>query len=99
MASGCTRGGQVGSREKGCDAVAQLPVGVVESPGGVQEPWRCGTDGHGLEGMVSRVGFGDLNGLFQPLRFYDPSPAGTLPHRDGHGLRAAAHAAWRQGWG
>jgi len=42
--------------------------GGVTAPGGVQEMWRCGTEGcgsgHGGDGLM--VGLGDLSGLFQP---------------------------------
>ena len=40
--------------------------GGVTVPGGIQEPWGCGTEGNGLwawwDGLV--VGLGDLIGLF-----------------------------------
>jgi len=29
------------------NALAQAAQGGVANPGGVQEPWRCGTEGHG----------------------------------------------------
>ena len=43
--------------------------GGVTIPGGVPEPWRCGTEECGHGGVV---GVGDPRGLFQPERFYDP---------------------------
>ena len=50
--------------------MAQLPREVVESPSlrGVQEAWRCGTEGHGLmdgTGGGWTVGLGDLRGCLQ----------------------------------
>jgi len=36
----------------------------VATPGGVQQPWRCGTEG--ISGDRLTVGLGDLSGLFQP---------------------------------
>ena len=41
---------------------------AVTVPGGVQETWRCGTEGHGLVGMVGdglTVELDDLCNLFQ----------------------------------
>ena len=44
----------------------RLPREVVDSvPRGVQELWRCGTEGNDQWGWVG-VGLGDLRGLFQP---------------------------------
>ena len=42
-------------------------------PGGVPEPWRCGTEGRGQQGWwgLVGVGLGDPSGLFQPERFCD----------------------------
>ena len=40
----------------------------VTIPGGVQEMFRCCTEGHGLVGNIGdrwTVGLGDLRGLFQ----------------------------------
>ena len=53
--------------------MALLPgeVGGVTIPGGIQELWRCGTEGRGQWGWVGGVGLGDLRGLFQPFWFYD----------------------------
>ena len=67
-------------------------VRSVQEPGGVQEPWRCGTEGQsvGTAGWVG-VGLGDLTDLFRPrcdsvkestyLRDYPAHPAlpGHLP--------------------
>ena len=42
--------------------------------GGVQEMFRCCTEGHNLVGIIAdkwMVGLDDLRGLFQPWRFYD----------------------------
>lgn len=36
----------------------------VTIPGGDPEPQRCGTEGHGGDGVV--VGLGDSRSLFQP---------------------------------
>ena len=41
----------------------------VTVPGGVQEVFRCCTEGHGLVGNIGdrwTVGAGDLRGLFRP---------------------------------
>ena len=41
----------------------------VTVPVGVQETWRCGSEGHGLVGNVGgrwTVGLDDLRGLFKP---------------------------------
>jgi len=43
----------------------------ITIPGGVQEPWRCGTEGRGGDGQM--VGLDDLRGLFQRQWFYDPN--------------------------
>jgi len=43
-----------------------LGGGGVTVSGGVQEPWRCGTEGHGNTDGRWMVGLGDLRGLFQP---------------------------------
>ena len=46
-----------------------LPMEVGESltvPGGVPEPWRCGTEGRSQQAWWGWVGLGDLRGLFQP---------------------------------
>ena len=43
--------------------------GGVIIPGGVQEMFRCGTEGHGLVGSIGgrwMVGLDDLGGLLQP---------------------------------
>ena len=44
-------------------------TGGVTVPGGVQEPWRCGTEGQLLWAWWEwvEVGPDDLSGLFQPL--------------------------------
>ena len=42
----------------------RLPREVVATPGGVQQPWRCGTEG--ISGDRLTFGLGDLSGLFQP---------------------------------
>ena len=48
-------------------ALQQGSAGVTV-PGGGQEIWRCGTEGHGLVGTVGwgGVGLDGLRGLFQP---------------------------------
>jgi len=52
-------------------AEAALVGGGVTVPGGVQELWRCGTEGHiSGHGGWAGVGPGDLRGLFQPSWFY-----------------------------
>ena len=38
----------------------------MESSGGVQEPWRCDTEGHDQWARWVVVGLCDLRGLFQP---------------------------------
>ena len=42
--------------------------GRVTVPGGVHEPWRCGTEGRGEWAWLGRAGFGldDFSCLFQP---------------------------------
>ena len=48
--------------------------GGVIIPAGVQEMFRCCTEGCGLVGNIGvgwLVGLGDLRGLFQPWSFYD----------------------------
>ncbi len=44
--------------------------GGVTVLGGLQETWRCGTEGCGLVGIIGggrwMVGLDDLKGLFQP---------------------------------
>ena len=43
--------------------------GGVTDPGGVQETFRCHTEGHGLVGNIGekwKVGLDDVRGLFQP---------------------------------
>ena len=49
MASSCAGEVQVGQQEKSSGALATgCPEGDgVAVPGGVQELWRCGTEGHG----------------------------------------------------
>ena len=45
-----------------------LGGGGVTVPGGVQEMFKCCTEGHGLVGNIGdrwTVGLGDLRGLFQ----------------------------------
>ena len=56
MASSCTRGGSgwiLGTflLSKSGEALAQAAQGGggVTAPGGAQETWRCGSEGHGLE--------------------------------------------------
>ena len=55
------------SEEQWCSGTAAQGSGAVTDPGGVPEPWRCGTEGCGLVGTVGWVGVGcgDLGGLFQ----------------------------------
>ena len=44
----------------------------VTIPGGVPEPWGCGTEGRGQWAWgVGGGGRGDLRGLLQPLGFYN----------------------------
>jgi len=46
----------------------------VTNPGGVQEAFRCCTEGHSLVGNIGdrwTAGLDDLTGLFQPWRFYN----------------------------
>mgnify|MGYP001852925745 CR=1 FL=1 len=48
--------------------------GGVTVRGGVQEPWRCGTEGRGLVGSIGdgwTIGLGDVSDLFQTLGFCD----------------------------
>ena len=48
--------------------------GGITIPGGVQEMFRCVTEGCGLVANIGgrwMVGLDDLGGLFQPWRFYD----------------------------
>ena len=47
--------------------------GGVTVPGGVTEPWRCGTEGCGQWAQWGQAGVGDMGGLSQPEWFYDPS--------------------------
>ena len=50
------------------EQAAQRGSGVTD-PGGVQETWRCCTEGHSLVGNIGDkwiVGLDDLGGLFQP---------------------------------
>jgi len=47
--------------------------GGVTEHGGVGEPWRCGTEGRGMQWGWAVVGLGDLRGLSQPLRSCDLS--------------------------
>ena len=52
---------------------AQRGGGVID-PRGVQETFRCCTEGHGLMGNIrdrQTVGQDDLGSLFQPWWFYD----------------------------
>jgi len=42
---------------------AALGGGGVTIPGGVQEPWRCGTEGRSRSAWVG-VGLDDLSSLF-----------------------------------
>ena len=57
--------------QKSGEAVAQATQGGrgVTVPGGAQEPWRCGTAGHGQWAWWSWVGVGldDLSALLQPF--------------------------------
>jgi len=57
-------------RKKSAQALAQTAHGggAVTVPGGVQEPWRCGTEGRGQWAWCGWVGAGadDLSGIFQP---------------------------------
>lgn len=51
--------------------------GGVSVPGGVQELFRCGTEGCGLVGSTGGgwvVGLDDHGGLFQPWWFYGIIP-------------------------
>ena len=78
-ASSCTGGhsgwvlGTASPKNGGAVAWTAQGGGAVTIPGGVQEPWRCGTWGHGQwvgwvglgVGWVG-VGLGDLGGLLQP---------------------------------
>ena len=52
--------------------------GRVTIPGGVQEPWRCCTEGHSQWAWCEWAGIGlyDLTGLFQPYRPYDSMNGG-----------------------
>ena len=56
-------------------AVERAAQGGGGVPGSVQEMFRCGTEGHDLEGEILLVGgWLDkmiLGGLFQPQGFYD----------------------------
>jgi len=65
MALSCARGGSdwiIGKLlRKSGDAVVQLPVTV---PGGVREPWRCGTERHGQWTWWEWVGLGDISVFF-----------------------------------
>lgn len=77
MALGCTgrcSGWVLGRRllRKSGEVLEQAPRGggEVTVPVGLQEPWRCGTYGHGLVGSLGggwTVGLDDLRGLLQPL--------------------------------
>ena len=40
--------------------------GGVTIPGGVPEPWGCGTEGRGQWAWRAELGLGRLGGLFQP---------------------------------
>ena len=53
---------------KSSEALAQDAQGAVESPGVVQEPWRCGTKGHGQWAALLVGGWldDDVRGIFQP---------------------------------
>jgi len=46
---------------------AQAADGIIVL-GGVQEPWRCGTEGRGWWARWEQAGVrvGDLSGIFQP---------------------------------
>jgi len=68
------RGSWRGDRELNVTCVCLRGDGGVTTPGGVQETFRCCTEGHGLEGNIGdkrTVGLDDLRGLFQPWWFYD----------------------------
>ena len=55
---------------KNSEALAQAAQGSqgVTIPGGVQEAWRCGTEGHSMHGGDGLMfGIDDLRDLFQPL--------------------------------
>jgi len=54
--------GEVQPERVGIGTAAQGGDGVTV-PGGVPEPWRCGTWGHG---QWDGLGLGDLRGLLQP---------------------------------
>jgi len=55
-------------KELGGSGTAALGSGAVTVRGGVEETWRCGTEGCGQWAWCDElmVGLGDLSGLFQP---------------------------------
>ena len=70
MASSCTRGGlgwilgNTSSQKEWSDmGTAAQGGGGVTVPGGVPEPWRCGTEGCGQWAVLVDL---NLRGLFQP---------------------------------
>jgi len=69
MALSCTRGGScwvlqtvASLEERSALAQAAQGSGGVTVPGGVPEPWRCGSWGHGQQAQVG-VGLEDLSNL------------------------------------
>ena len=55
MALSCTKGGSgwvlgqiYSQKEWSCTGIGCQRGGAVTVPGGVQEPWRCGTEGRGV---------------------------------------------------
>jgi len=73
MASSCSRGGSgwilgKASPKEALAQSAQEDAGDT-IPGGDQEPWKYGTEDHGLVANIGSrwmVGVNDLRGLFQP---------------------------------
>jgi len=64
MASSCTRGGSgwiLGTiylpKEQCCSGTAAHGGGGVTVPGGVPEPWGCGTEGRGQWAQWGELGF------------------------------------------